>query len=215
MFQDIEELSRLHRKAFLNLPPQIEFVLSEYQEYISSRYYDWMTSLQGVDQAGIQSKLEASLMCRPGKSRGDATVLESNFDKLVLTMFSEVEAWKRFQGEHPIPYIAHDIMGQQENLRILRDNVMLVVRDYNEIMEQLDPDEKKLFQEHIKRLDKRVNAGLLRFNWASKGVIEWYVKDCRKNCSQTCNIVLEFKKYKGQGWSRACDVIGAMLAVRH
>jgi dynein heavy chain len=168
------------------------------QEYISSRYYDWMMSLQGVDQAGIQSKLEESLMCRPGKARGDATALESNFDKLILNMFSEVDAWKRFQGEHPIPYIAHDIMGQQENLRILRENVMLVVRDYNEIMEQLDPDEKNLFQEHIKRLDKRVNAGLLRFTWASKGVIEWYVKDCRKQCNQACNIVLDFKKFKLQ-----------------
>ena len=32
------------------------------QDYITSRYYDWMMSLQGVDQSSMQSKLEESLM---------------------------------------------------------------------------------------------------------------------------------------------------------
>ena len=165
------------------------------QDYITSRYYDWMISLHGVDQSSMQSKLEESLMSRPGVKHGD-NLLQNNFDKLILNLFCEIESWKRFQGEHPIPYIAHDILGQQENLRILRENVMLVVRDYNEIMEELNSREKLLFQEHIKRLDKRVNAGLLRFTWASKGVIEWYVKDCRKQCTSACDIVLEFKNKK-------------------
>ena len=94
--------------------------------------------------------------------------VESNFDKVILNLFSEVDTWKRFQGEHPIPYIAHDMIGQEEKLRILRENVMLVVRDYNEIMLQLDAEEKDLFQEHIKRLDKRLTLAFRDFRGPQK-----------------------------------------------
>ena len=71
---------------------------------------------------------------------------------------------------------------------------MLVVSDYNQILMQLEPDERQLFGEHIRRLDRRVNAGMNRFTWASKSVIEWYVTDCRKHCTNTRRLVLQFKK---------------------
>ena len=37
-----------------------------------------------------------------------ADTLESNFDKMLLGLMSEVHSWQRFQGEYPIPYAAHD-----------------------------------------------------------------------------------------------------------
>ena len=57
---------------------------------------------------------------------------------------------------------------------MLREYVMLVVRDYNAILDTLARDERLLFHEHIRRLDRRINGGLTRFTWASKTVIEWY-----------------------------------------
>ena len=70
---------------------------------------------------------------------------------------------------------------------------MLVVRDYNEILDTLERDERLLFHEHIRRLDRRINGGLTRFTWASKTVIEWYVKECRKHCADLNAIVQGFK----------------------
>ncbi len=54
---------------------------------------------------------------------------------------------------------------KMRNLIALREHVMLVVRDYNIILEALDADERKLFQEHIRKVNKRVNGGLSRFTW--------------------------------------------------
>ena len=70
---------------------------------------------------------------------------------------------------------------------------MLVVTDYNQILDQLNAEEQLLYREQLRRLDRRVNAGLNRFTWASKGVIEWYVKDCRKHCSTSFSLVEQFK----------------------
>ena len=72
--------------------------------------YQMVGEPQGLDQADMQKKLENALMARPkANSAGDQYLLESNFDKVILNLFSEVDTWKRFQGEHPIPYCTrHD-----------------------------------------------------------------------------------------------------------
>ena len=179
-------------------------LMTVFNEYIIKQYHDWMTTLAGIDQAAMQKKLERPLMQRIDPKTGlpintkrqngnVPTRIESNFDKDLLKLFNEVTFWQRFGGEHPIPYLALDIAHQRDNLRLLRENVMLVVTDYNQILDQLNAEEQLLYREQLRRLDRRVNAGLNRFTWASKGVIEWYVKDCRKHCSTSFSLVEQFK----------------------
>ena len=183
---------------------EYQALMAVFNEYIIKQYYDWMTTLAGIDQAAMQKKLERPLMQRIdiktglpiNNKRQNSTVptrIESNFDKDLLKLFNEVTFWQRFGGEHPIPYLALDIAHQRDNLRLLRENVMLVITDYNQILDQLNTEEQLLFREQLRRLDRRVNAGLNRFTWASKGVIEWYVKDCRKHCSTSFSLAMQFK----------------------
>ena len=58
--------------------------------------------------------------------------IESNFDKTLLRVFSEVKYWERFKGPQRvvIPYAAHDVANQRDKLRSVREHVMLVVRAY-------------------------------------------------------------------------------------
>ena len=63
--------------------------------------------------------------------------LEQNFDRSLLQLFSEVHYWERLHFE--IPYVAMDISAHRERYRCLRENVMLVVRDYNSILHALSP----------------------------------------------------------------------------
>ena len=65
------------------------------------------------------------------------------------------------------------------DLRTLREHVMLVVRDYNQIIDMLSPDERSLFRERIRFLDKKVQPGLSKLTWGSKGISDYYVADCR------------------------------------
>ena len=49
-----------------------------------------------------------------------------------------------------MPNYADDFaMVHKENLRVLKELVMLVVRDHNKIIDFMDENEKKLFKGHI------------------------------------------------------------------
>ena len=47
----------------------------------------------------------------------------------LLKMFQEIHYWERLMFE--IPHYATDVYNKREDLRGLREHVLLVVRDYN------------------------------------------------------------------------------------
>jgi dynein heavy chain len=65
-----------------------------------------------------------------------------NFDKTLLRLFLEVRCWEKLGGDFTIPYAALDISTGQDQLRVVRESVMLVVRDYNTIIAALSPEER-------------------------------------------------------------------------
>mmetsp|Transcript_14527 Transcript_14527/g.44826 ORF Transcript_14527/g.44826 Transcript_14527/m.44826 type:complete len:398 (-) Transcript_14527:11342-12535(-) len=197
-------------------------------DYKASRYKGWVDSLETLDSRMLQTRLENPLMKRMDRTaatetslpcsvtmlnKGKDNLLECNFDPGLLCMFSEVQYWEKFQGEFAIPYVAHDICNQREKLRVMREHVMLIVRAYNRILCDLAAEERRLFSDHLRKLDKRINQGLQKLTWATKGVVEHYVKDCCAHCSEVHAIVHRFKegKYK---ISRECRLISCLLLVR-
>ncbi|GBG32973.1 Dynein heavy chain 2, axonemal [Hondaea fermentalgiana] len=141
-----------------------------------------------------------------------AGLLVSNFDKFLLRLFEEVRYWEKFNGTVQIPYVAHDISNRKDDLRVSREYVMLVVRDYNAVIGDLNSEERRLFQEHIRRLDRRIAPGLTKLTWASKGTIEWYVRDSCKTCAETHKIVRDFKTRKA-ALIRQCKAVGTSLLI--
>lgn len=109
-------------------------------------------------------------------------------------MFQEVFFWERMHKE--IPYDAMMINAQREKLRVLHENVLLVVRDYNRIVLALDDSTKRkgddrkgpreaserlLFHDRLKYLDRRIWPGLEKFTWKSdKAALDLFVKEARK-----------------------------------
>ena len=59
----------------------------------------------------------------------------------LLKMFQEIVYWERLLFE--IPHYAADTYGKCEELRILREHVLLVVRDYNRIISALSIEERR------------------------------------------------------------------------
>lgn len=39
------------------------------------------------------------------------------------------------------------------------------------ILDELDPSERKLFSDNIRRLDKRIHQGMTKLTWSSKGTL--------------------------------------------
>lgn len=110
-----------------------------------------------------------------------AGLIEVSFSRTLLKLFGEMHYWERLRFE--VPHYAAEIYQQCEELRILRENVMLIVRDYNRIVSSLQPKERALFKERIKSLDKKIRPGMTKLTWASPG-IQLFVADCRLHAQQ-------------------------------
>ena len=70
---------------------------------------------------------------------------------------------------------------------------MLVVRDYNMIIDSMDETEKKLFKKHLEETKLVINPGLLKLKWSSKGILEGFVRECRRKCKEIYEILKMYK----------------------
>ena len=62
--------------------------------------------------------------CQPGQDDENALSIRT-----LLKLFREIYYWERLKFE--IPHYAAEVYTKEEDLRTLRENVLLVVRDYN------------------------------------------------------------------------------------
>jgi dynein heavy chain len=105
--------------------------------------------------------------------RSKAGHLESNFDRSLLKIMKEVGAWKKLvpSGVVIMSYADDLYTNQREINRVLREYVMLVVRDYNMIIDSMDETEKKLFKEHLTTTEKVIAPGHGKLKWSNKTVL--------------------------------------------
>ncbi|XP_042138199.1 dynein axonemal heavy chain 2 isoform X2 [Peromyscus maniculatus bairdii] len=120
-----------------------------------------------------------------------AGMLDVNFDKMLLVLFVEIDYWERLLFE--TPHYVMNVAERAEDLRILRENLLLVARDYNRIIAMLSPDEQALFKERIRFLDKKIHPGLKKLHWALKGASAFFITECRIHASKVQTIVNDFK----------------------
>jgi dynein heavy chain len=189
------------------------------EDFKQATYKRWCKALEQMDSNNLTARLDNPLMKRLSDS-DDAVVsrtksgeLMSNFDRPLVSLFNEVFYWEKFGSEIQIPYVAHDICNQKEKLRTLRENVMLVVQDYNKILLTLTAEERRLFSDHLRKLDKRINQGLHKLTWSTRtrGLTDSYVKDCRKHCQELYNIIKNYQEGKGTIFRCCRDMARAQL----
>ncbi|XP_077169770.1 dynein axonemal heavy chain 2 isoform X1 [Paroedura picta] len=118
-------------------------------------------------------------------------MLDINFDKHMLKLFVEIHYWDRLLFE--IPHYVVELYDRREDLRNLRENLLLVTRDYNRIISMLSPEERGLFRERIRYLDRKIQPGLKKLHWSLKGASTVFITECRLHASKVQNIVNEYK----------------------
>ncbi|XP_069502374.1 dynein axonemal heavy chain 2 [Ambystoma mexicanum] len=168
-----------------------EETVEEYQhlaqlldEWVRKIFTEWS---QGLDKQAMK-RLDTPLLMRNQDKPG---MLDINFDKGLLKLFAEIHYWERLLFE--IPHYVVDVYHRKDELHNLRENVLLVVRDYNRIIAALSIEEKGLFRERIRFLDKKIQPGLTKLHWASKGASNLFLADCRLQCSRVQFTVDEYK----------------------
>ena len=76
----------------------------------------------------------------------------------------------------------------------VREEVLLVVSDYNDILKQLDAKERRLFRDRIQALDRRIAPGLQKVNWtSSKAILEFFL-EATKHCHEAHKMVTSYKE---------------------
>uniref|UniRef100_A0A8C4Z8H0 Dynein, axonemal, heavy chain 2 n=1 Tax=Gadus morhua TaxID=8049 RepID=A0A8C4Z8H0_GADMO len=173
-------------------------------ELLRKTYSDWS---QGVDRQSIQ-RLEQPLMLR---CRQDNTMLDINFDKGLLKMFSEIQYWESLRME--IPHYVLEVYQRREELRTLRESVLRLVSDYNRIIKALSPGELGVFRERIRFLDKKIQPGLTKLLWSTKGTSNLFITECCTHVTKVQTIVNEYKA-ANLTISALCRQISETLLVR-
>lgn len=154
-------------------------------QYIETLHKDWSDSID----PDCAKRLENHLLLRD-RAQGGLVVM--NFDQSLLTMFQEVHYWERMRFS--IPLVAMEIQAQREKYRVLRENVLRVVRDYNKVLSALDKEERRLFNDRIQHLDRRIVPGANKLQWTSlKHHLDYYTKEAVKYCRDADITVTSFK----------------------
>ncbi|KAL0970220.1 hypothetical protein UPYG_G00238880 [Umbra pygmaea] len=179
-------------------------VVQTLDELVRKLYCEWSQSLDKLSLKRLDQPLLQ--LCKDKQG-----MLDINFDKNLLIMFNELHYWERLHFE--VPHYVSDVYQRREELRIMRENVLLVVRDYNRIVAALSVDELGLFRENIRFLDKKIQPGLSKLMWSSKGASNLFIADCRLHASKIQLMVNEYKA-ANLAVSRLCAVVSELLLVR-
>ncbi len=154
----------------------------------------------------MESKLQNSILIWAGNSSLDPTILpgnpynmkkekdeilESNFDKLLLKTLNEVHYWQKLSGVVTIQNNITKLLEKKDHLRQLWENVMMVVWEYNVIINSISDNDWPLFAEHIQELDSAIRPGLERLNWLSN-IESGFLPNAREKCWQLFKRVKDF-----------------------
>lgn len=137
--------------------------------------------------------------------------LEATFPGSILSLINELEHWVALGIE--IPHYAAEAYRRKSELRHLREITLVMVREYNRIVSVLSSEEKALFQERIKMLDKRIGPGFMKIQWPVKSMVEFFVSDSRLHI---CNLQVKVDEYKlaNAGIRENCEAIAKTLLLK-
>jgi dynein heavy chain len=136
---------------------QYEALVCTLEEYIAKLHADWVSTLRN----NLYESLSKVLMShRPGE------LLKMEFDRDLYRVFGEISCFQKLKCDSP--FHIQDLYLRKEELRVLRENVLLVVRDYNCIIQTLQSNDIQLFREKIKFLDRKLKPGLTSLTWYLK-----------------------------------------------
>jgi dynein heavy chain len=115
-----------------------------------------------------------------------------NFDGSLLRLYREVESWESLHFN--IPFAAMELTKNRDVIRVFRESVLGVVREYNDILNSMDEVEMKIFAEKVRVVDRRILNGVNKLAWIHKGQVESFCKEGAKLCKNLLEFVRDFKK---------------------
>ena len=174
------------------------------EEYISKLFHEWVSTVEKELQRYLDLYLMKRSTTKPGK-------IEPHYSTTLRKLFCEMYHWERLRFE--VPHYATAVYTRSEQLRVMRENVLLIVRDYNGIIDSLRPRERALFRERIRAPDKKLSPGFNKLTWASEGGQEYLISDCRIQAMKLQALINAYKS-SNRKIGQSCRRISEMLFIR-
>eukprot|EP00898_Chlorokybus_atmophyticus_P005400 jgi/Chlat1/5861/Chrsp4S06373 len=180
-------------------------------QYVRNQHADWSLGVESalVNPQGMR-RLEGPLLVQEEEGQG---LLSVNFERSIVALFHEAALWESRLGLE-VPFAAMEAASQRERLRVLREHVLLVARDYNRILGLLDDEERRLFADRIRHLDRRVAPGLSsKLTWVSgRHHLDHFNREARRHCAEAEALVLDFKS-AGERIASRCRAVAEGLLI--
>ncbi|KAM4714769.1 dynein axonemal heavy chain 2 [Anableps anableps] len=173
-------------------------------EIVRKHFFEWTQMLDGQYLKKLQQTL--LMRCKHTPSR-----LDINFDNNLLRLLSEIQYWDRMKFE--IPQIVSDMYHSREEIRLLRERVLLLIRNYNRIIGMLSRDERGLFREQVRFLDRKMDPGMTKLLWLSQGASNHFINDSLLHVDKVQSVVDGYKM-SNQSISNLCKQISETLLVK-
>lgn len=140
-------------------------------------------------------------------------LLLCNFSPSIFKVLEEIVYFKKFRGEVNIPYSTLSLYASAEKLRNLREFVLIVAGCYNKNILSMSEEEKGLFGDYIKRIDKRISAGCSKVTWNSKNVKDLFLQNVKDQCDNLSLLLTEHQNYHNQllKFCRRISIISLVL----
>lgn len=135
----------------------------------------------------VTSRLRRPLLMRSTSRPG---LLECNIDRSLLTIFHECKYWKCLGFE--IPHHVQVVEAKSDMIRLVYENVLMVVMDYNKILAGLSDEERLLFKPLINNVERKVAPGLSKLTWGAD-VSDAYIAECSACTAELQEFLDEYK----------------------
>jgi len=179
-------------KEFIDAKVEFQRVLTSLDEYTNKNHKDWTHRTEEDEATGGELGLSHRLTCTLLKyQEGGHGVIMGNFDKELATMFNEVAHWKRAKMD--VPSGADQLSQEAEKYRTMQENIMHVVREYNNMLSRLSEEERLLFKDRIHAATKKISAGLNKLSWNHKKVYG-FMHDARRVAKEVNKDVTIYKE---------------------
>lgn len=166
--------------------------------YQRQKYQDWMAvTSASIDSNELRYRLDEPLLRRCHSTEANErhrVLIGTNFDSDLSDIFIETQYWEKLHSEeYEIPNVILAMCHQREMLRVVRERVIMLVRDFNSLIEELT-ETNNLYADHLKYLERKMNPGFTRLLWSCRpAVIERYVQASINHIQSMHREVTSFK----------------------
>ncbi|KAK9814943.1 hypothetical protein WJX73_002724 [Symbiochloris irregularis] len=162
-------------------------VVGAIEQYLTVTHNEWW---QGTE--ALAGNLSCGLVAQHPSAKG---LLTHGLGNLVGDVLLEVPVWARLA--RPVPTPVQDLAEQAEKLRTTAASVTAIVRTYNKALGSLSREERRLFRERIRLVDRRVMPGISKLLWSRpKAPLDTYCREALWYGKELSHKVREYKMWQ-------------------